>query len=267
METLHPRASLWLLVLGTAVLLDLGTQPVWGIEDNSLLLTGINEEALTRFLIHVKRGMNDTPQYAVATLLPRAACQQPALAEQEGATIQKRLRDVRAKGKLDRDFYINQDNFMVAILQKGEYTTWHAEAVLVGTINTPDFRGNFLERFLATKKQQYPPNNSCFIFFSLISPCLDYCLNPNSSTYILSDLERSLQGFDSRFQAFAFKYAYEEDKPKGKKQVWEAWRQIPMPLFRCFFYPPASCMRCNNKTLDNRCFDEIWQFSAKDYFD
>ncbi|CAM5173135.1 unnamed protein product, partial [Eretmochelys imbricata] len=173
----HPRASLWLLVLGTAVLLGLGTQPVWGITDNSLLPTGINEEALTRFLIHVKRGMNDTPQYAVATLLPRAACQQPveismiymvtfqpqpAIAEQEGAAIQDRLLDVRAQGKLDQYFHINQDNFMVAILQRVEHTTWHAEAVLVGTINKPVFGGNFLEGFLATQSQQYPPNNSCF---------------------------------------------------------------------------------------------------------
>ncbi|CAM5122743.1 unnamed protein product, partial [Natator depressus] len=261
----HPRASLGLLVLGTAVLLGLGTQPVWGIEDNSLLPTGINEEALTRFLIHVKRGMNDTPQYAVATLLPRPACQQPAIAEQEGAAIQDRLLDVRAQGKLDQYFYINQDNFMVAILQRVEHTTWHAEAVLVGTINKPVFGGNFLEGFLATQSQQYPPNNSCFIFFSLISPCLDHCLNPDSPTYILSDLQHSLQGFDPRFQAFAFKYAYREDTNKGKTKVWEAWRRIPMPLFRCFFDLP-SCMRCNGTVADNECLDDILPFSTEDFF-
>ncbi|KAH1180799.1 uncharacterized protein LOC123350054 [Mauremys mutica] len=262
METLHPRASLWLLVLGTVVLLGLGTQPVWGIEDNSLLPTDINEEALTKFLIHVKRGMGDIPQYAVATLLPRAACQQPAIAEQEGFTIQASLRDVRAKGKLDRDFSVNQDNFRVAILQRNKYTTSHVEAVLVGTINKRNSRES-LEGFLANNRQRYPPNNSCFIFFSLISPCLDYCLNPNSSTYILSDLKQSLQGFDPRFQAFAFKYAYNEDKNKGNTQVWEAWRRIPMPLFRCFFSP--HCTRCM-ETPDNVCFTEILPFSYDNFF-
>ncbi|EMP42512.1 hypothetical protein UY3_00221 [Chelonia mydas] len=247
------------LISCTAVLLGLGTQPVWGIEDNSLLPTGINEEALTRFLIHVKRGMSGNPQYAVATLLSCVACKQTAIAEPEGATIQDKLLDVLAKGTLDRAAYVNKNNLLVSLLQRDEYMAWHPEAVLVGTMDKYKYWGNFLKDFLAANREQYPPNNSCFIFFSLISPCLDYCLNPDSPTYILSDLQHSLQGFDPHFQAFAFKYASSEDTPKGQTRVWKAWCQIPMPLFHFSFDPP-SCTRCRGTLGTNECLDDISLF-------
>ncbi|XP_025038647.2 uncharacterized protein LOC112545206 [Pelodiscus sinensis] len=215
--------------------------------------------------------MSAYDQFAIAMLLSREACEKSTTAEQEGATIEDKLLKIWEEDRLDKEPYVYTDNFLVATVKRDEHKGWHAEAVLVGTMETDKKKRkswvyNFLKVFLDNRKQTYPPDNSCFIFFSLISPCLDYCLNPESDTNILKALQDSLQGYDPRFQAFAFEHVYKEDQPKGQIKLWEAWRQIPMPLFRCSFDQPESCIKCTGDIDTNECLDDIGFLPPDSFF-
>lgn len=86
----------------------------------------------------------------------------------------------------------------------------------------------------------------CVIFYSLLSPCVDRCINQNKYFNILSSLENNFQQFEDR--AFVYKIVYRTDQEKlndinGRQEVINAWGGLNkvMPLFRC---TGGNCQQC-----------------------
>lgn len=111
----------------------------------------------------------------------------------------------------------------------------HAEYRLL----VPDDSGTSpVQRLLAKEP------NSCVLFHSLLSPCLDYCLTPEGPFAFVKYLH-DFDSIDNNYKAFSYTYVYKEDECRPTRdQVWNAWGQIrtQMPFFRCDNRP--QCIEC-----------------------
>ncbi|XP_025024791.1 uncharacterized protein LOC112541093 [Python bivittatus] len=123
----------------------------------------------------------------------------------------------------------------------------HAEfRLLTGGQNSP------VEKMLAHKDK-----NSCLIFFSKLSPCLQLCLNQTEMNNIVNLVNPLFNRYNRDSRAFVFETIYEPDAQKGTEIVLEAWKLIKdAPLFR---YPrnAALCFDNNNQPSNKSpCWDD-----------
>lgn len=94
------------------------------------------------------------------------------------------------------------------------------------------------------------------IFYSLISPCVDKCINKNNDRNILNSLRNNFQQLRDR--AFVYRFVFTPDmvklNDKNKRQeIINAWRGLDqiMPLFRCI---GGTCKQCfQNGTINEFC--------------
>nr|XP_033803175.1 uncharacterized protein LOC117361652 [Geotrypetes seraphini] len=86
------------------------------------------------------------------------------------------------------------------------------------------------------------PVNGCVIFYSLISPCVNKCLNTENRREIM----RYMNVFDdigNNYKVFVYKLIYNVVKQLQKEQVWNSWKKLnqKMPLYRCDL---RDCFQC-----------------------
>ncbi|KAJ1202454.1 hypothetical protein NDU88_006254 [Pleurodeles waltl] len=112
----------------------------------------------------------------------------------------------------------------------------HAEYQLL----VPDGSGESPVQRLLKKMEP----NQCVLFHSLLSPCLDYCIDPQGFYSFLPYLN-VFENINNNYKAFSFSYLYKGDQCcPTKDQLWDAWRQIrdEMPFYRCDNRP--QCIEC-----------------------
>ncbi|XP_026137238.1 uncharacterized protein LOC113114565 [Carassius auratus] len=183
-------------------------------------------------------------QYAVAINVPKRQCQQ----------------------NFDPDHFLtreNAENVRNAITDETNGVYQGVELIAAGT----RFRNRY--NLHSESLLLNPPGNSsmsnllnripdsCSIFYTFDSPCVDSCLNATRGHNILRALESWKN--HSGIKAFVFKNIWKFDSDKDLETKFKQI-VVNIPLYRCV--SENQCYACNgegNTTMDARCLTEINQ--------
>ncbi|XP_077772813.1 uncharacterized protein LOC114583659 [Podarcis muralis] len=182
--------------------------------------------------------------YAVAVRLDNTYCRNPTRRNLQAALPRHEMIQMKRKIMRPNGMY-NPHLIGDVVAARPMFLTHsavHAEwRLLNGGQNSP------VERILANKDQ-----NSCLIFFSKLSPCVNRCLNENSMRNIVQVVIPLFNRFNEDARAFVFESIYARDAEREDKVVLRAWQRIQnAPLFRCYAGNRA-CIKCfNHDQFDN----------------
>nr|XP_060636654.1 uncharacterized protein LOC132778058 [Anolis sagrei ordinatus] len=183
-------------------------------------------------------GIESRYQYAVAVRLDKKCCRNPNPTNLEAALPNNEMLQMQKAIKKENGIYIPSTiKNIIAARPHKELPRKHAEwRLLNGGNNSP------VEKLLANEGQ-----NSCFIFFSKISPCVDRCLNMTDMKNIVRILNPIFNRYSENSRAFVFETIYYKDKEKQAEVVINAWKNIRhAPLFKC---NRNNCIRCFDNNL------------------
>ncbi|XP_008114658.1 uncharacterized protein LOC103279771 isoform X1 [Anolis carolinensis] len=183
-------------------------------------------------------GLEDRYQYAVAVRLDKKYCSNPNPTNLEAVLPDNEMLQMKNAIKEKNGIYIpNKIKNIIAARPDKELPRKHAEwRLLNGGKNSP------VEKLLANGGQ-----NSCFIFFSKSSPCVDRCLNMNDMNNIVQILNPIFNRYSENSRAFVFETIYYKDEEKRAEVVINAWKKIRhAPLFKC---NRNNCIQCFDNNL------------------
>ncbi|XP_028558715.2 uncharacterized protein LOC114582100 [Podarcis muralis] len=204
------------------------------------------------FLVLIPRYGIKNIHYAVAIRLDHACCIEPTPTILE--TVLPRSKMQQMKNALDHrnGIYVPKPiGDVIAARPRFTRSKEHAEwRLLTGGQNSP------VERILSNKDQ-----NSCLIFFSKLSPCVERCLNESDARNIVQMVNPLFNRYSEDSRAFVFETVYVKDTVKEHEAVVGAWEHIQgAPLFRCYS-SNRGCIKCfdDNQSGDrNPCLgDEV----------
>ncbi|XP_042328659.1 uncharacterized protein LOC121933256 [Sceloporus undulatus] len=214
-------------LLCVAVLLSLGNGAFGNIDLNNL-------KTIIDYI--TEYGIDAKYEYAVAVRLDKPYCINPTPENLETALPMREMRRMHNAIRQRNGLYVPDEISNIVAARPETNTQKHAEwRLLSGGQNSP------VDRMLAGKDRQ----NSCLIFFTHFSPCIDRCLNPNDKGSIVDMVNFLFNTFERDLRAFVFETIYPDDAMKIEK-VDEAWGRIKdAPLFRCDI---NSCILCFNNS-------------------
>ncbi|XP_075194991.1 uncharacterized protein LOC142295784 isoform X2 [Anomaloglossus baeobatrachus] len=99
------------------------------------------------------------------------------------------------------------------------------------------------------------PAAGCVVFYSLNSPCVEFCTDPDGPYNIIDKLNQvNLPPYNSR--AFAYTKVFDTDKERPRADVWKNWKALnaKMQLIRC---TGNNCIQCldNSDVKNEQCLD------------
>ncbi|XP_053216888.1 uncharacterized protein LOC128399441 [Podarcis raffonei] len=207
----------------------------------------IDPDKLKAIIDYIREYGIPNNHYAVAVRLDNTYCRNPTRQNLETALPTNQMTQMQTAIKQENGMYDpDQIGDVVAARPKtlkrsAEHAEWR---LLTGGQNSP------VERILANKDQ-----NSCLIFFSKLSPCVNRCLNENDMRNIVQMVNPLFNRYNEDARAFVFETVYRRDTQKEKEVVVEAWERIQnSPLFRCY-NDNRGCIQCfdNNQKADSPC--------------
>ncbi|XP_056329941.1 uncharacterized protein LOC130241959 [Danio aesculapii] len=166
-------------------------------------------------------------QYAVAINVPKKQCRSRFFPSPANFLKNDPSEDVKP--------YIKRDSMEVyqgtELIAAGVHRNAHSEHLLMN----PPFNSPLTH--LLNKR-----NDGCVVFYTLISPCVDKCLNSNVVLSGLCELE-NYQGM----KAFVYTYIYNKDQ--NKQNLRNELQKIAnrVPLYRC---GRNGCIYCENTVID-----------------
>ncbi|XP_033026927.1 uncharacterized protein LOC117059364 [Lacerta agilis] len=228
MEQTVSRSRLGFSLLSVTFLLCLTSGAFGSIDPNNL-------KAIIDYIREYGIANN---HYAVAVRLDNRYCRSPTRQNLETALPRNQMNQMRNEISRKNGMYNPQQIGDVVAARPNflERSVQHAEwRLLTGDQNSP------VERILANKDQ-----NSCLIFFSQLSPCVNRCLNENDMKNIVRVVNPLFNRYNEDSRAFVFESIYRKDAVKEHEVVLGAWQRIQRaPLFRCYAGNRA-CIQCFN---------------------
>nr|XP_020669003.1 uncharacterized protein LOC110089946 [Pogona vitticeps] len=185
--------------------------------------------------------------YAVAVRLDPTYCKNPTRSNLRRALPPRVMEDMNTALRRKDGLYNPNIGNIMAARPKLSLPREHAEwRLLAGGKASP------IEKMLANKDQ-----NSCLLFFSKLSPCVERCLNENDARNIVRTINPIFNRYREDSRAFVFETVYGRDAEKEAKVVVDAWKLIQnAPLFR-YPFPPAKCFGNSNQPPHSTpCLDQ-----------
>ncbi|XP_078541889.1 uncharacterized protein LOC144827473 [Lissotriton helveticus] len=205
------------------------------------IVTCLDPGRLRNSLAYMRNLEITTEQFAYAIKLTKAECDTLDNNVMTNVLLQDPVEDMRDAVAEGYVYEGHRIAFAKAFYSKPDWI--HAEYRLL----VPDEYGTSpVQRLLQTEP------NSCVLFHSLISPCLDYCLTPQGPFTFVQDL-KVFDNIDNNYKAFSYTHVFTKDKCRPTRdQVWDAWKQIRdrMPFFRCGNQP--QCIECFAKGQESK---------------
>ncbi|KAK7156098.1 hypothetical protein R3I94_006234 [Phoxinus phoxinus] len=205
---------------------------------------GVNSNTLSRIQNFFRRNYSNNGQYAVAINVPRWQCQSGFVPETNNFLTHDPSAAVKPFTRRDSMNVYNEGNQLIAA---GVHKDAHSEYLLMypqpGSTTSP------LTDLLNHK------SNRCVIFYTLLSPCIDRCIN-NDIIAGLDEL-KAYQGI----KAFVFTHIYKKDKADPTKLGTELKKIADrVSLYRCFTGRNTGCVLCgkpgSNTAVNNQCLTE-----------
>ncbi|XP_053217266.1 uncharacterized protein LOC128399648 isoform X2 [Podarcis raffonei] len=198
----------------------------------------IDPDKLKAIIDYIREFGLPNNHYAVAVRLDNTYCRNPTRQNLETALPRNQMNQMRTAIRRQNGMY-NPQQIGDVVAARPRFLTYSAEhaewRLLNGGQNSP------VARILANKDQ-----NSCLIFFSKLSPCVNRCLNENSMRNIVQVVNPLFNRFNEDARAFVFEFIYARDAEKEDEVVLGAWQRIQnAPLFRCYAGNRA-CIKCFN---------------------
>ncbi len=178
-------------------------------------------------------------QYAVAINVPKEQCQSGFYPSNNN--FLKNDTSDKVKPKIQPGSKVVYEG--TELIAAGRHTDAHSEHLLM---NPP--KKSPLTSLMNKKK------DGCVVFYTLISPCIDRCLNNNEKDNIIPGLDE-LQAYQG-IKAFAYTHIYINDK--NKTNLNEKLQIIAdrVPLYRC---NPQGCILCgepgSNEIVIDQCLN------------
>ncbi|XP_050957616.1 uncharacterized protein LOC127158578 [Labeo rohita] len=216
---------------------------VLGIILLSCIQSVVNENVDINTLSRIQKFFHynfENGQYAVAINVPKVQCQSGFYPSGKESTFL--LKDMSEKVKP----YIKPDSKDVyqgtELIAAGHHTDAHSEYLLMNPSKSSP-----LTNLLNKKK------DGCVVFYTLISPCIDRCLNNNDHDNILPGLDE-LNKYKG-IKAFAYTHIYKKDQKN--KNLHDKLKKIAdlVPLYRC---NEGGCILCGgpgSKELQKKCIE------------
>ncbi|XP_059369891.1 uncharacterized protein LOC132107736 [Carassius carassius] len=178
-------------------------------------------------------------QYAVAINVLKRQCESVFYPSESNFMLNDKSADVKPKINPDSKYVYRGTELIAA----GRHRDAHSEYLLMNPQNNSPLRD------LMNKKK-----DGCVVFYTLISPCIDRCLNNNVNNNIIPGLDelKAYQGI----KAFVYTYIYNNDQ--NKENLHEELKKISdcVPLYRC---NQKGCIPCgkpgSDVQVDNQCLN------------
>lgn len=179
-------------------------------------------------------------QYAVAINVPKDQCQQNFIPSQNNFLTQEDAMNVKNAITDETNALYQGAELIAAGTRKKKKYNMHSESLLLNPAdNSP------MTKLLNKRK------DSCSVFYTFESPCVDTCLDENGKHSILKALENWKE--HSGIKAFVFKNFWKFDT---EKDLQTKFKQIVahVPLYRCV--SETQCYACKgegNTPIDEQC--------------
>ncbi|KAM3932453.1 uncharacterized protein RB166_005527 [Leptodactylus fuscus] len=214
-----------------------------------LTVTSLNQEQVGRITDYVERNifMGLPSQYAYFVKFSKEECNKGLQCQD----ISKAMEDDKPaviRDKVDKKEIYQGNRTVAASFVKGKKFDIHAESRLLNPL--PDST----ESPISTLLKEDPPAG-CVVFFSLNSPCVQTCTDPEGKYNIIDKLNKVILP-ESKHRAFAYTKVFEKDKKKTEADVWKNWEALnaKMTLLRC---SGNNCIQCfNNGVKDEKCYTD-----------
>ncbi|XP_051719357.1 uncharacterized protein LOC127495930 [Ctenopharyngodon idella] len=187
-------------------------------------------------------------QYAIAINVPKHQCQQNFFPAQNNFLPQEKVENVK-NAINDETNALYQGSELIAagtrkvVINKKKQYNMHSESLLLNPVgNSP------MTKLLDESK------DSCSVFYTFDSPCVDTCLDATGSHSIIEALKNWKE--HDGIKAFVFKNFWKFDEKDTKKDLQAEFKQIVahVPLFRCV--SENECYACKgegNTPIDEHC--------------
>ncbi|XP_048016774.1 uncharacterized protein LOC125248697 [Megalobrama amblycephala] len=182
-------------------------------------------------------------QYAAAINVPKHQCQQNFFPAQNNFLTQENVLNVKNAITDETNALYQGSELIAAGTRKQKKYNMHSESLLLNPANNSP-----MTKLLNRRK------DSCSVFYTFESPCVDTCLNPTHEANILDALKNWKK--HNGIKAFVFKNFWKFDK---EKDLQTKFKQIVahVPLFCCV--SENQCYACKGEgdtPIDRRCLPQ-----------
>lgn len=214
-----------------------------------LTVTPLNQVQVGRITNYIEQNifMGLSDQYAYFVKFTVEECNKD-LQTQDLDTALNVDKSAGIRGKVVNKEIYEGNRMVAASYVKMKKYDIHSESRLLN--NLPGSTKSPISKLLETT-----PAAGCVVFFSLNSPCVQTCTDPEGKYNIIDKLNK-VNLPESNSRAFAYTKVFDKDKKKPEDEVWKNWGALnaKMTLLRC---SGNNCIKCiNNGVRDNKCYKD-----------
>ncbi|XP_073674410.1 uncharacterized protein [Garra rufa] len=203
----------------------------------SCIQSVVNENVDINTLSRIQRFFHnnyENGQYGVAINVPKEQCQSGFKPSTNNFLLKDKSENVKPFIQPDSKYVYRGTELIAA----GRHKEAHSEYLLMNPPKT-----SALSNLLNKKK------DGCVVFYTLLSPCVDKCLNSDVVIEGLKEL-KAYQGI----KAFAYTHIYENDQ--NNKDLHTKLKKISdrVPLYRCNQQGCIFCAGPGSKKVTKACY-------------